>query len=59
MKTLLTLAILTTIFCDPLYTNGSPLQSDTDGIQLASNYSYAPAKMDYQDIESSLGINEQ
>ena len=59
MKTLLTLAISIAIFCDPLYTNGSPLQSDSDGIQLVSNYSYATAlaKMDYQDIESILGIN--
>ena len=63
MKTLLTLAISIAIFCDSLYTNGSPLQSDSDGIEVVSNYSYAtvtaPDNMDYQEIESILGINKQ
>ena len=61
MKTLLTLAISITIFCDPLFTNGSPLQFDSDGIELVSNYSYAtaPAEMDFQEIESIIGINEK
>ena len=52
MKTLLTLAISIAIFCDPLNTKGSPLQSDSDGIEVT-----APDNMDYQEIESILGIN--
>ena len=53
MKTLLSLAIWIVIFCEPLHTNGSPLQSDIKG-QSSDHSHLSPATL--KTIESLLGI---
>ena len=55
MKTLLSLAIWIVIFCEPLHTNGSPLQSDIKG-QSSDHSDPSPATL--KKIESLLGINK-
>ena len=55
MKTLLSFAIWIVIFCEPLLTNGSPLQSDIKG--QSSDHS-DPTAATLKEIESLLGMNE-